>query len=363
MGVQKFFTDEYTSVLQKSVRQIVADPSTYKGQELMPTIQLAANKVRVEVIEATGGLTSEHKPGSDVKYIDSFSSYVTEFTPPKFKEAIHMDEEKILFLRELGSNDPSMRGVRKYINQHVERLKRRIESRQEKMRWDALINGGYSWQGGAVSFGIPAQNRAVPVGALWSLNGISANPLANPIDDIRFWTLGGYAPFRKYNIKKMWMNKNTARWILENANTKAYVTSYGANVNVNKYDTAAVLSFLIPGAPELVIYDGWYQTESKDPGSGKIVTSDAIYMLADGYIYFDAMLPDGDKIGEVQETVHLAEGTIDNPGYGRFLVIEDNTAPGTKGGPSNPYIDIVGGFYGGAKLDRPFDALSAKVIA
>ena len=46
----------------------------------------------------------------------------------------------------------------------------------------------------------------------------------------------------------------------------------------------------------------------------------------------------------------------------RILVIEDNTAPGTKGGPMNPYIDLVAGVYGGVKLDRGFDVLTAKVV-
>jgi hypothetical protein len=45
------------------------------------------------------------------------------------------------------------------------------------------------------------------------------------------------------------------------------------------------------------------------------------------------------------------------------LVVEENIAPGTKGGPSNPYISVLGGVYGAPKLDRPFDVLTAKVIA
>jgi hypothetical protein len=60
--------------------------------------------------------------------------------------------------------------------------------------------------------------------------------------------------------------------------------------------------------------------------------------------------------------VNLGSGTIDSPGYGKFLVIDDNTAPGTKGGPGNPYMDIIAGVYAGPKLDRSFDVLTAKVI-
>jgi hypothetical protein len=97
--------------------------------------------------------------------------------------------------------------------------------------------------------------------------------------------------------------------------------------------------------------------------SGKISVSDATYFIPDGYIYFECALPGNDKIGEFVQTVHLAAGSINDPGYGKFLVIEDNTQPGSKGGPGNPYIDLIGGVYGGVKLDRAFDVLTAKVVS
>jgi hypothetical protein len=87
-------------------------------------------------------------------------------------------------------------------------------------------------------------------------------------------------------------------------------------------------------------------------------------MIPDGYIYFEVSnLPGGDMVGEFVQGIHLSSGSIESPGYGKFLIIEENIAPGTKGGPSNPYIDALAGVYGGVKLDRPFDILTAKVIS
>ncbi len=364
MGIQKWFTDEYTAVLQKLVREIVNDPATYKGAQLLPSVAVPANKIRVEVIEASGGLTNEHKPGTAPTYVRSFGTRAQEFTPPKYKEAIHYDEEKILYLRELGQNDLSLRGVRKYIDIDIDRLNRRIEARIEKLRWDSIFQGGYSWAGQSISFGIPSVNRAVPTGALWSLDGINANNSADPIRDLRYWVMGGLAAFRKYGQKftRIWMNGNTARWILDNSNTRQYLTSYGANPALAEYDINKVMNFLIPGLPPIEVYNGWYQTESVD-GNGKLIVSDAIFFVPDGFLFFEVSLPGQDKIGEFVQSVHLAGGTIDQPESGKFLVIDDNTAPGTKGGPGNPYIDLIGGVYGGAKLDRPFDVLTAKVVA
>jgi hypothetical protein len=182
------------------------------------------------------------------------------------------------------------------------------------------------------------------------------------VQDIRYWLEGGYSPFRKYVVSKMIMNGNTARWFLDNANVRSYLTAYGANPALPEYDINKVLQILIPGCPPVEIYKGWYQNESIV--NGKVTVGDAVFMLPDGYIFFEVSnLPGGDMVGEFVQGIHLSSGSIENPGYGKFLLVEENIAPGTKGGPSNPYIDCLAGVYGGVKLDRPFDILTAKVIS
>jgi hypothetical protein len=368
----EFFTDEYTAVLQKLVFEVVNDPSTYEGSRILPAVAIPVKKIRTEVIEATGGLTNEHVRGTDVQYIQSFGSRVQEYIAPEYKEAIHYDEDKILNFRELGQNDPSKRGVRQLINEDIKRLNRRLEARIEKLRWDNIFLGGFVYQGKTFSFGIPAFNQATPITGLWSTDGISANNSANPLIDIRYWLEGGLSKFRKYSIIRMIMNPNTARWILDNANTRSFLTSFGANPLLGEYTVQKVLGLLIPGAPEVRIYKGWYQTEAigtgttssgGSPAPGQITVSDGIYFIPDGAIFFEAALPGGDKIGEFVEGIHLATGTVDSPGYGKFIVPEECIAPGTKGGPGNPYIDIVAGLRGGVKLDRAFDVLTASVVA
>lgn len=359
--MNEFFTNEYTQVIQKLIREVVNDPSTYVGSRYLPSIALPVSRVNTEVIEASGGLTEEHLPGTSPKYVQSFGTRVQEYQPPFYKEAIHYDEKRILFLRELGQNGRNVRGAQQYIDLDIDRLNRRIEARIEKQRWDTIFNGGFSWMGKTVSFGIPAGNRATPVGAVWSSDGVSANNTANPIIDLRYWLMGGLTVFRKYKVTKILMNPNTARWLLDNSNTRAFLTSYGANPNLGNYDLNKVLQFLIPGLPPVETYDGWYQTESVV--ANKLTVSDAVYFVPDGYLFFETSLPGGDKIGEFMQTIHLATGSIDSPGFGKFIVVEDNTQPGSKGGPGNPYVDLVAGVYGGVKLDRAFDVLTAKVVA
>ncbi len=358
MSTNTWLTAEYTQELQKLIMEVVNDPSTYMGAKYLPSVSLPVNEVFTEVIEASGGITNEHVIGTDPKYIQSFGTRVQNFTPPKYKEAIHYDEQKLLFLRKLGDNGRNVRGIRQYINQDIDRLNRRVEARIELERWNAIFNGGFSYFGKTFSYGIPASLRAVPIGAVWSVDGINANNSANPVTDMRYWLLGGYAPFRKYKYAKMVMNPNTVRWILDNTNVQSLIKTYFSAENFGAYELNKTLQVLIPGLPEVVIYDGWYQTESVN-ADGKLIVSDAIYFVPDGYIFFvQQNLPGGDKLGEFQQTLHLSDGTIDSPGQGKFLIIDDKTVENKK----NPYLDLIGGVYGGVNLQRAFDLSTAKVV-
>lgn len=357
--MNEFLTNEFTEVIQKLVREITNDPSTYIGAKYIPEVAMPVRKIRVEVVEASGGLVTEHILGTAPKHVRGIGNRTQEFQAPTYKEELLYDEEKILFYRELGQNGRNIRGVQQRIELDVNRLSRRVDARVEKQRWEAIFDGGYGHLGKTISFGIPSANRALPVGAVWSTDGISANAAANPLIDMRYWLEGGLGAWRKYMVEELVMNPNTARWILDNANTRSYIQNAYANPKIQDYSVEQVMGFFLPGGPKVSIYKGWYQEETVV--DGKLTVGNAIYMIPDGYIFARAKLPDGDRIGEFVDGIHLGSGTIDNPGFGRFLIIEDNTQPGTKGGPQNPYVSLVSGVYGGVKLDRPFDVLTAYV--
>lgn len=368
----EFLTDEQTAIIQKLIREIVNDPSTYVGSKYLPSVALPVRKVRNEVIEATGGVTNEHLPGTTPKYIQSFGTRVQEFVAPEYKESIHYDEPRILWLRELGQTDTSKRGIKMYIDNDADRLNRRVEARIELMRWNAIFAGSFTWMGQTFSYGIPNFNLATPLNGNWSTDGINPNNSSNPLQDLRYWTQGGLAAYRKYKITKIIMNGNTSRWILDNTNTKNFIASLGASsAFANGFDLNAVIKYAIPGTPPIEVYNGWYQPESVAAGqstsqggtsvANQLTVGNATYFIPDGYIFFETTLPGGDKIGEFQQGAHLATGTIDNPGYGKFFVIDDNLASGTKGGPANPYMDLIAGVYGGVNLQRSFDVLTAQV--
>lgn len=358
-----FFTNEYTDALQKMVRQVVNDPSTYRGSKYLPSVSVPTTKIYVDVVEASGGLTAEHVLDTDPKTVQGVGNHTQEFEGGAWKEQMIMGEREILRLRQLGSNDRSMRGARQRIDLNVDKLNRRLEARIEKLRWDAIFNGGFTYFGRTISFGVPAGNQATPLGAVWSTDGINANGSANPLKDLRYWLLGGLAGFRKYKVRKAVLNPNTARWILDNSNVSSLIQYRFAAENFAEYDLNRTLQFLVPGLPEFEIYDGWYQDETYD-SDGKATVGNATYFVPDGYIFFEVSnLPGGDMIGEFQQGIHLAGGSIDSPAFGKYLVVEDNTVPGSKGGPAHPFISLVAGVHGGPKLDRAFDVITAKVVS
>jgi len=360
VAVSGLFTNEYTDMIQKVVRQVVNDPATYLGSKYLPSLATPATRIYVDVVEASGGLTNEHVEGTDPKTVQGIGTHTQSFEGGVWKEELVMVEKDLLRLRELGQNDRSMRGARRYIDLNVDKLNRRLEARMEKLRWDTIFSGGWSYLGRTVSFGVPGGNQVTPVGDDWSADGDNADNNADPVKDLRWWLFGGEPLFRKYKVSKIVSNPNTARWVLDNENVQSLIKSRFSAENFSDYDLNKSLQFLIPGLPPWEVYNGWYQSETVT--NNVVSVGDATYFIPDGYLFFEVSnLPGGDVLGEMVQGVHLASGSVDTPGFGKYIVIEDNTAPGTKGGPQNPYISMVAGFRGGAKLDRPFDVLTAKV--
>jgi hypothetical protein len=357
------FAAEHTRVLQEVIREIETDPTEYLGAKYLPTIDIASNTVFVDVLEARGGLLKEHTLGTDPQAAPRRQFRTQQYAPGAYKEFIRFNEGDILRLRELGLNDQSKRGIRMHLNENALVLNNRIEARIENLRWLAIFNGTYVYDGKTVDFGVPGANQVAPT-VPWGLNDsaghfTTANPLATPIQDLRYWILGGYSTFRKYKITKIVMNPNTERMILDNPNVQSLIQSRFASDSYEKVHTAgALLSFLVPGMPPVEVYKGWYQTESVDATTGLITVSDAIFHIPDGYIYFECKLPDSNKIGDVVMTLSLANGSLDSPAAGKFILVDEHI----EDHPGNPYIDIYGGFYGGPRLKRGFDVLTAVTI-
>lgn len=360
--MSKVFAAAHTRVLQEVIREIETDPAEYLGSKYMPSLEMPSASVFVDVWEARGGLIKEHTLGTDPQSAPRRQFRTQQYAPGAYKEFIRFNEGDILRLRELGLNDQSKRGIRQHLNENALALNNRIEARMELLRWQAIFNGTYVYDGKTVDFGKPSANNVAPV-TPWGANDGSgnfttANPAATPIQDMRYWVLGGYSTFRKYKITKIIMNANTERVFLDNPAVQSLIQNRFAAGEYKVHDMNSVLGFLIPGMPPIEIYKGWYQSEAVNATSGLITQSDAIYFIPDGKIFFECKLPDSNKIGDVVMTLNLANGSVDAPAPGKFILVDEHI----EDRPGNPYIDVIGGFYGGPRLKRAFDTLTANVI-
>jgi len=359
--MSKVFAGEHTRVLQEVIREIEVDPTEFLGAKYMPSVEVPSTTVFVDVLEARGGLIKEHTLGTDPQSAPRRQFRTQQYAPGAYKEFIRFNEGEILRLRELGMNDQSKRGIRQHLNENALVLNNRIESRMELLRWQAIFNGTYVYDGKTVDFGKPAPNNVSPTQP-WGNSSLgvftTVNNLATPVQDMRYWIMGGYAPFRKYKISKIVMNPNTARMVLDNTGVQSLIQNRFAAETYKLHDINAVMGFLVPGMPDIEIYKGWYQTETVNATSGLITVGDAIYFIPDGKIFFECKLPDNNKIGDIVMSLSLANGSVDNPAPGKFILVDEHI----EDRPGNPYIDVIGGFYGGPRLKRGFDVLTANVI-
>lgn len=359
--MSKVFAAEHTRALMEVIREIETDPATYLGAKYMPSIEMPTASIFVDVWEARGGLINEHTSSTDPQSIARRQFRVQQFAPGSYKEFIRFNEDDILKLRELGQNDQSKRGIRAHLNENALVLNNRIEARMELLRWQAIFNGTYVFDGKTVDFGKPAANNVAP-SQPWgnSSSGVftTVNNSATPVQDMRYWIMGGYAPFRKYKITKVIMNPNTARMVLDNSGVQSLIQNRFAAETYKGHDINAIMQFLVPGMPAIEIYNGWYQTESINATSGLITVSDAVFFIPDGKVYFECNLPDGNKIGDVCMTLNLSNGSVDAPAAGKYILVDEHI----EDRPGNPYIDVFGGFKGGPRLKRAFDVLTANVI-
>ena len=359
--MSQLFSPGYTKVLQEVIREIEVDPTKFLGAKYMPSVEEPANEVYVDVWEARGGMTQEYTLDGDPQAIQRRQFRTQVYSPGNYREFVRLKEKDILRLRQLGMNDQSKRGIRQHMNENALVLNNRIETRMEYLRWQTIFSGTYNYDGLTVDFGIPGANKVVP-SIPWGIvvGGILvANPAANPIADLRYWVMGGYAQFRKYVMTKIIMNPTTARLFLDNPVVQSLIQMHFASDVYKAHDVDAVCQFLIPGFPNggVQVYKGWYQSESIDNTTGQISVSNAVYFIPDGSIFFECELPDQNKIGDIVMTLNLANGSIDNPAPGKFILVDEHIT----NNPGSPYVDIFGGFAGGPRLKR-LDVLTAQVV-
>lgn len=329
-----FSFDQYQATLGEVAQDVINDTSMYRGAEVMPTVQRGSNTIRSIVREAMGGLTLEHMLGTEPKKVQRPAKRSNIYAGGFYREAFELDEAEILFLTNFATLDFTDRGIREEMNAINVKGMHRVANRMEQLRWTTLFNGTWSWQGQTVDFGVPGGNVLTPSVA-WTTPATAV-----PLTDIRNWVT---VALRKYRVRRIWMNQVTANNMLATTQIANLLSAVGGRQEDLRNDPNALLKFHFPGAPEIVVYDGWYTTETET--AGVISQSAPISFIPDNALYFEIQPKDNGKVGEISMTPNLQNGSIDVPGEGIIFATKDKSDD-----PGNPRMEFISGFNGAPRL-------------
>lgn len=364
-----------TAMIEKFIMQIGTnwDP-VFSLTKYFPDATYPTEKIFVEVADPIAGMTAEYGFGEPVPEVKKINVHAYEMTPASFREQAIINEKDILFIRERGSKDPAVRGLFQRLFLESLNLYARMQVRKKYLISKAVYEGQITYKNKVISYGIPSAN-IMPVTAAWAtlVNGkYLINDSAKPMDDI-YYALTSYQPFQIRNAytRELIMNPTTARWLMGNANTKDFI-KYAFN-NSSIFNDAKSFSsqsqlnssafqYVIPELGVKIVVDS--QVKMNEDSLGNPLTTSTEYIIPDGKILV-AVDPVGygGPLGEFAMTLAVQNGGFANPEAGMYLSVEDNTAPGSRGGLTNPFINLVAGFNGLPKIDRPFDIQIIDVLA
>lgn len=375
--IQSEFTAQFNG-LMKEITPVAG--AEYGLLEYFPEQNQEAQKVIWEMMDPITGITNEYVYGMAPETIDLLGYRQIEAEGVPFREQIKFDERELNFWRDLNSGNLAARGAVSRLAANSEKLLVRLMNREYKLIADGLFNGSYSYQGKTILYGIPTGNRLLPL-APWAIRNTPSDPYvpndsAAPMFDLNNWF--NFSPLTvKYRslIRTMHMNPRTWGAFINNPNVKTFVQYAPANPtlfngsNLRPADPNWVRNF-IPGMEnvEIIVEQASYIPDANVTydSEGFYQNSTANYFLQDGFIFFgiDTVAGGGQgKLGSFQMTPSIAKGGMNAPQAGRWVILDDNTAPGTRGGPAQPFVGVVAGMQGALALPRARDIITAMVFS
>ena len=369
---------ETTQSIQKLISEIGGTmESQFSLSKYFPTVTQAVKTINVEIVDPIAGKMQPRVFGQPFANVKKRNVRTYSMSPASFGEKATIGEGDIAFLRSFGDANTAVRGLMQRIALETLNLQVRGDNLIKDIISTSFFTGSYVYLNPtlnneiAVNYGVPANNTFLPA-AVWA-TGTPGNYVINatavPMSDI-YRMLTAYSPFlpKLSYIRELVMNPITASWLFDNPSTKDFL-KYGFNNekvyrggNDFKENFDSAMQYFIPELNVSIRVDR--SVIMPDDSDGNPLRDNSYYVIPDGYIgvMVDAT-SHGGPLGEMVMTLAVQNGGYANPQGGRYLLIEDNTVPGSKGGLSNPYIDIVSGGNMGLKGDRPFDWLKMKVKA
>lgn len=380
-GLVQFASDGSVSVgnfsafWQMLIRQIgsTEDPS-WALTPYFPDAIYESQKVIVEVLDKMSGTLPERPLGTnlpDVKRL-GFSDY--EFSPFSYG-AQKIFTEADIFSRRLGSSDVALNDLMQRIGWDMYDLQVRMFITKKLLLSQAIFDGQISYNGRTVSYGIPTENTLYPPNEqawgtydeatkVWKINFA-----AKPLLDLQI-LLNQSPVLRKYLHlpMKIFLTNVTHNLFFSNPNNQNTMQFAMGNPDFlnrdNPYNMQSAISYFMGSQNniEVVVVDDSYFTNDDSPSGPNAVEGEANFIIPTGKILFaidtNAF---GGPLGEFAYTLAAQNGSMLNPKGGPWMVIDDQSLPGTAGSVTNPFVRAAAGFSGAPKINRPFDIITMDV--
>lgn len=345
-----------TAVIAAVVDEITAKPVDMLGLKLLPVKAYPQHLIYHEKVTGFGGLLAERTLGEPGPASAASSSETFEFSPGAYQESGIFTEKDLITLRRLGSiGDRGAAGVSAgaldFLGRKAEGLKVKLYNRLNKLAWDVLSTGIYTYRGVTKhDFAKPAA-ATVTAATDWSIAS-SATPMKDLMTII---STNPY--FLKYKIKEFIISPVTKIAILNSAEVRNVVINNSMAIG----DLNKIKDILYPGLPAFKVCEDAWQDESLS--AGKITHGNAQFFVPD-YRVFCVVDLSGTlygEMGELQMTYNLNDpsATVESPAMGIYTFVDESGLLQRK----NPRIEVVTGFNGGPNLMRSNDVLIIKGTA
>lgn len=367
-GKLQFTTDNTITVGQMGIviDQIIRDAGSdtdedFALRKIAKTKYVNMPTVITPIFQALQGQMDAKEYGAPFVPIAKPSVKYSEFAAAFWGNSTQFGQEDI-YLRDLGSSNISESGgLAMYIMQAVDQLRMRRLVTENLLLSNALTTGTISYstptQNYQVSYGIPQEN-VYYTSASWTNSDNTPNQNAWGYQDLII-ALTQYQPFLKLQAKfqkkgYLFMNMQTQASFLLNKNNQSFINTVFANSGVfQKYDMQLFLNRFFPGfnLEVIVLPDTWQDTTGTNyrifPDNKILLAFDSDSMLGPlaEYVY----------CATAQKSVNINSNKIalTNPEPGPFLIFEDCTYPGSRGGVANPFIEIYHGSFSLPRIPNP----------
>lgn len=339
----------------ETYREYENNPDMFIGGRYLPyrDSRYSGDQVRWAVYKETNGVTYAHVYNSDPKVIGKTPTATYSVEGQPYKEVYTIGEKELTHAASLEDNREKaelsyLTGI------GLQWLNERQLRRMEKDRWQILTTGKFtvSEQGvqREIDYGVPAGNFLTVGSGVASAWSDTVN--ATPLNDIA----GAVDKFQDLDVESvdMLMNRTTAKLLLNNEQILDRLAGIPSNMDWNLGNFGQLLGRLLGEVDMVEIYNKGYLDESST--RQRFIPDNKVVLIArPATLSSDGNRDIGGFIGV--DSIHA--GSLANPMPGRFAVPDYSKA---RRECANPKVDIVGGVYGLAVLQRPAHVVVLTVV-